>query len=285
MRFVKEGENDFIADIKMRGLDKLGVDTSGVHAYSDIEVQAFILGIPSKDNLQEIAVRSYLTYGTHWIDDFFDNPKLGVQFDTMFKDRHDIKKVLADMGTVGQVGFLLTEKVPNQEGAYKGLGRMLYGGLVQRSYSREQRTLLIREYQDLGIRFVDNRVAKEIKSIQPEAYLMTNKTVLEFINAAEPNLDFTVQELWNLIYAPALYFHDIAEEERSGESSFEGDEKPKDEEMVKMTRVGAKHLSQFPDDRLNLRIQQLQFLLSAFRKNLPDAVIFEYQTIIKQYGH
>lgn len=284
LRSVKEGENDFIADLKTQGLDKLGIDTSEVHSYSDIEVQAFIVGIPSKDNPYEVATRAYLVFGAHWIDDFFDNPKLGVPFEEIFKDRYDIKKVLTNLGQIGQVGFLLAGKVPHPEGVYKGLGRMLYGGLVQRSNFREQRVLLTREYQDLGIRLVDGRVAEEIKSIQAEAYLMTNKVVLEFMNASESSLDFTVAELWNLIYAPALYYHDIGEEEQSGESSFEGDEKPRDEEMVKMIRIGAKYLSQFSDDKLDLRIQQLQFLLSAFRKNLPDAIISEYQTIIKQYG-
>jgi hypothetical protein len=31
---------------------------------------------------------------------------------------------------------------------------------------------------------------------------------LEISNAAERELDFTASELWNLVYAPALYYQD-----------------------------------------------------------------------------
>lgn len=278
---VKDGENKFIANIQKMGLDKFGINTSKVHNYSDIEPQAFIVGIPSKESPQEISTKSYFVYGAHWIDDFFDNPDFGAPFDQLLEDRHDIKKALINMGRVGQVGFLLAEKALHPEGAYNGLGRMLYGGLVQRSDSAKQRALLLREYQDLGVRLVDDSVAKEIRKIQPEAYWMTNKTVMEFMNAAEPVLDFTVAELWNLIYAPALYYHDIMEEKQRGESSFDKDEQPRDEEMAKMIKIGAKYLSQFPDKRLNLRMEQLRFLLSAFRKTLPDVIVSEYKLIIE----
>jgi len=284
LHFVREGENNFISDLKMLDLNKLGIETSDVHVYSDIEVQAFIVGITSKDNPREIIVKSYLVYGAHWIDDFFDNPKIGVSFENIFKNRNDINEALTGMGSIGQVGLLLAEKVPHPEGVLKGLQRMIYGGLVQRSSSREQRELLKKEYQDLGIQSVDSRVGKEIASIQAETYWMTNKTVLEMINASETNFNFTVAELWNLIYAPALYYHDITEEEQNKETSFERDEKPRDEEMIKMIKIGAKYLAQFPDDKFDLRIHQLKFLLSVFKKNLPVAIISEYESIIKEYG-
>lgn len=277
---VKEGREKFNADLQTNGLERFGLDTSRVHGYSDIETQAFILGIPSKENPEEISTKSYLTYGAHWIDDFFDNPNLGVQDEKLFDDRHDIKKVLNNLDKVGQVGFFMADKVPNPEGVYKGLGRILYGGLVQRSRFKEQREMLVREYQDLGIKHIDNHVAEEIKQIQPEAYWMTNKTVIELINSPESSLDFTAQELWNLIYAPALYYHDIAEEEKRGESSFDKEEQPKIEEMIKMIKIGAKHLSEFPDERLKLRMEQLRFLLTAFRKVLPDQIVSEYEIIV-----
>lgn len=277
---VKDGEKKFIADIQGMGLNKYGINTSKVHSYSDVEAQAFIVGISSKENLREIPIKSYFVYGAHWIDNFFDNPGLGLQFEKMLESRYDIKKFLVNIGRIGQIGFWLAEKTLHPEGVYKGLHRMLYGGLVQRSDSKQQKTFLLREYQDLGIRLIDDSVAKEIKTIQPEAYWLTNKTVMEFISAAEPVLDFTVAELWNLIYAPALYYHDIAEEKQKGESPFSEDEQLKEEEMVKMIKIGAKYLSQFPDKRFNLRIQQLRFLLSAFKKTLPDVIISEYQSII-----
>ena len=50
--------------------------------------------------------------------------------------------------------------------------------------------------------------------------------------------------------------------------------------MIKMIKIGAKHLSEFPDEKLDLRIEQLRFLLTAFRKVLPDQIISEYELIV-----
>jgi len=217
------------------------------------------------------------------VDDFFDNTNMVINPEEMMAKRQDIKDVLESMGSVGQVGSLLAEKTSYPEGVYKGLHRMLYGGLVQRSSSRDERRFLLDEYQQIGLKFVEPRVAEKIKSIRPEAYWTTNKTVQEFLNAAEDHLDFTVAELWNLIYAPALYYHDIAEEEKAGESSFIEEDKPKLKEMLMMVKIGAEFLSQFPDEREALRIKQLQFLLKSFKAVLPSQIVSEYQAIIEKY--
>ncbi|MHB8384461.1 MAG: hypothetical protein ACYDC3_19225, partial [Candidatus Binataceae bacterium] len=60
-----------------------------------------------------------------------------------------------------------------------------------------------------------------MRRLQPEAYWSTNKTVLELLYAAEATLDYTQGELWNLIYAPALYYQDADEERKHCELSFE----------------------------------------------------------------
>ena len=119
---VKEGREKFNADLQANGLEWFGLDTSKVHGYSDIETQAFILGIPSKENPEEISTKSYLTYGAHWIDDFFDNSNLGVQYEKLFDDRNDIKKVLNNLDKIGQAVFFMADKVPNTEGFIKVLG-------------------------------------------------------------------------------------------------------------------------------------------------------------------
>ena len=49
--------------------------TSTVHDYDDIEGHAFILGIVSEDRWDEVQTKSYLTYASHWIDDFLDCPE------------------------------------------------------------------------------------------------------------------------------------------------------------------------------------------------------------------
>ena len=127
--------------------------------------------------------------------------------------------------------------MPNPEGVYKRSGEDFIWRIGPAFSFKEQREMLVREYQDLGIKNIDNHIAEEIKQIQPEVYWMTNKTVIELINSSESFLNFTVQELWNLIYTPALYYHDIAEEEKSGESSFDKKERPRIEEMIKMIKL------------------------------------------------
>src|ERR1700730_922618 len=103
---------------------------------------------------------------------------------------------------------------------------MLYGGLVQRSRDPGERHRLIKEYQVVAAQFVDRGLVREIRQLQPEAYWTSNKSVLEISNAAEKELDFTNSELWNLVYASALYYQDANEERARGELSFEDREMP-----------------------------------------------------------
>jgi hypothetical protein len=71
MAAVRAGEAEFVDTLAHTGLLlKHGRCTSTVHPYEDIEGHAFILGIPSTGRWEEIQTKSYLTYGSHWIDDF-----------------------------------------------------------------------------------------------------------------------------------------------------------------------------------------------------------------------
>jgi len=79
---------------------------------------------------------------------------------------------------------------------------------------------------------------ERIRTVQLEAYWTSNKSGLEISNAAERELDFNTAELWNLVYAPALYYQDAEEERARGELSFEDDEAPRLPEMVKMITLG-----------------------------------------------
>jgi hypothetical protein len=154
---------------------------------------------------------------------------------------------------------------------------MLYGGLVQRSRDQVQRRILMREYREVATRRVDAPIARKIGTLQPQAYWATNKTVLELLNAAEPNLDFTTSELWNLIYAPALFYQDADEESARGELSFEADETPQLSEMIRMIRLGSGYLARrYHED--SPQMQQLKFLALTFQ-NQPDEVVREYRSI------
>lgn len=274
---VKAGEAEFQHMLAKAGLLEFGTSTSAVHPDKDIEVHAFVLGIVSEDRWHEIQTKSFLTYASHWIDDFFDSPDRVGDPVQLLRDRHDIRQALANMGPVGAVGFAMGNRVPHPEAIYKTLHRMLYGGLVQRSHDYAERQKLIREYWDVATHFVAAQLCDRIRELQPVAYWTTNKSVLEISNTAERELDFTTAELWNLVYAPALYYQDADEERARGELNFEDEEAPELSEMVKMIRLGAEHLARiYPPGSPQMR--QLEFLARSFG-NLPVEVVNEYRSL------
>jgi hypothetical protein len=275
---VRAGEAEFVDALDHLGLlQKYGKATSTVHPYDDIEGHAFILGIVSEDRWEEVQTKSYLTYASHWIDDFFDSPELVANPAQLMEDRHDIRLALANMGPPGRVGFAMANRAPHPAGVYKALHRMLYGGLAQRSDDRAQRRALMSEYLAVATSFVAPSIVREIRALQPQAYWASNKTVLELLNAAEKELDFTASELWNLVYAPALFYQDVDEESANGELNFDAEEAPRLAEMVRMIRLAGKYLvPSYSADSPQMR--QLKFLALSFQ-NQPDEVITEYRSM------
>jgi hypothetical protein len=276
---VRAGEAEFRDFLAKAGLLERGASTSSVHPDDDIALHAFVLGIVSEDRWDEIQTKSFLTYASHWIDDFFDSPDKVEDPDQLLRDRRDIRRALAKMGPVGAVGFAMAGRVPHPEAIYKTLHRMLYGGLVQRSHDHAERQQLVREYLDVATRFVDPRMVEAIRKLQPEAYWTTNKSVLEISNAAERELDFNTAELWNLVYAPALYYQDAEEERARGELSFEEDDEPRLPEMVRMIRLGARDLARVYAPG-SLQMSQLDFVARSFA-NLPAEVVREYRSLLE----
>lgn len=274
---VAAGRAEFENALAAMGLSSFGASTSAVHPDQDIELHAFTLGIVSGDRWDEIQTKSFLTYASHWIDDFFDSPQRVIDPEQLLADRRDIRQALANMGPVGKVGFAMADRVPHPEAIHKTLHRMLYGGLVQRSLCRAERQRLVQEYFEVAARFVEGALVERIRYLQPEAYWTTNKSVLEISNAAERDLDFSTAELWNLVYAPALYYQDASEEQARGELNFDDSEAPRLPEMVKMVRLGAEYLAQrYGKDGPQMR--QLRFVALAF-PHLPAEVIHEYQSL------
>ncbi len=277
---VRAGETEFQDFLAKAGLLKRGASTSSVHPDGDIALHAFVLGIVSEDRWDEIQTKSFLTYASHWIDDFFDSPDKVEDPNQLLRDRRDIRRALANMGPVGAVGFAMAGRVPHPEAIYKTLHRMLYGGLVQRCHDYAERGQLVREYQDVATRFVDPRMIEAIRELQPEAYWTTNKSVLEISNAAERELDFNTAELWNLVYAPALYYQDAEEERARGELSFEDDDEPRLPEMVRMVRLGARDLARLYAPG-SPQMCQLEFVARSFA-NLPGEIVREYRSLLER---
>lgn len=274
---AEAGRAEFEDALFAMGLGEFGSSTSEVHPDSDIELHAFILGIVSAGRPWEIQTKAFLTYASHWIDDFFDNPQKVRDADQLFADRGDIRLALARMGPVGKVGFAMANRAVHPEAIYKTLHRMLYGGIVQRSHCRAERQRLVREYLEIGTRFVDETLAEKIREVQPEAYWTTNKSVYEISYAAEQDIDFTVAELWNLLYSSALYYQDVDEERARGELNFDDDEAPRLPEMLRMVRMGAGYLARlYEKDGAEMR--QLRFLTRAMPQ-LPAEIAREYQLL------
>lgn len=274
---VGAGKAEF--DDMLRGsglLREYGQFTSAVHDNAAIEVHAFILGIVSLPRWEEIQTKSYLTYASHWIDDFFDSPDRVENPAQLMADRSDIRRVLANMGRVGEVGFAMADRVMHPRGVFKSLHRMLYGGLVQRCQEYHQRHALVGEYQEVATQHLRPELVESIKQLQPEAYWTTNKTVLELLASAETDLDFNICEWWNLVYAPALYYEDAEAELACGELSFTEKEAPRLAEMIDMVRLGVKHLSGMREENA-LYFRQLEFAAASI-PNIPAQILIEYQS-------
>ncbi len=273
---VEAGRAEFTGALARMGLSALGCSTSAVHPDHDIELHAFTLGIVSDDRFEEMQAKSFLTYASHWIDDFFDSPEKVQDAEQLLADRGDIRRALSNMGPVGEVGFAMANRVPHPEAIYKTLHRMLYGGLVQRSLCRSTRQALVREYFEVAARFVDPMLVARIRTLRPEAYWTTNKSVLEISNAAEEDLDFTGSEVWNLVYSSALYYQDVEEERARGELNFDDSEAPRVADMLAMIRLGAEYLERRGKSVAQMR--QLRFVATAL-PNLPAEIVQEYRAI------
>jgi len=274
---VRAGRDEFTETLRDAGLlREYGQFTSAVHDNEGIEVHAFILGIVSTPRWEEVQTKSYLTYASHWIDDFFDSPARVENPAQLMADRSDIRRVLANMGRVGEVGFAMADRVPHPNGVLRSLHRMLYGGLVQRCQEYDQRHVLVAEYQDLATQHLQPDLVECIRQLQPEAYWTTNKTVLELLASAETELDFNSSEWWNLVYAPALYYEDAEAEQASGELSFTAQEAPKLKEMITMVRLGIRYLTAMGQGN-SAYLQQLKFAAGSI-PNIPEQIFNEYRT-------
>ncbi len=270
---LEQGKNEFNNDIRDLGLES--ENTSVMHGTGEVDIQAFTCSLTSRGKPQEIVDKSYITHGTHWLDDYIDIPELVIDAKRMVDERHDIVLVLKGMGKVGEIGFKCIERTHKKDLAMKGMHRMFYGGITHRSQERGQRDLFLDEYMELSLAGIDADLAREIRTVQKQAYLATNSVIFEFINGPETDLDINVQELWNLIYAPIIHLRNSEEEKKAGTTFFTDEEKPKTEEFIKMISVAGKYASVFKDPRIVSRIEQLGFVIKAFGRELKDVSILE----------
>jgi len=276
---VRIGEEEFLEDLRIMNLLK---DSSRVHNYDDVQVQAFIVGIPSDNNPEEIANQSYMCYAAHFIDDYFDRPDLDPYPEKLAMYRHDIKGLLDSMGNVGKIGHIMAQRVKHPEGVYKALKRMAYGGLIQLARNPEDQAIFLAEYKKVGLEGVSDAIKEEVLKIRDIPYWTTNKFLGEFFFAAEPALDYTLAELWNLAIGPAGYLHDNCEEEQTGELNFFGEENPTIDELVEMIHIASKNIRDYENGRASQRLEQVRFLRKAFEPVFPVKIFEAYQRLEEQ---
>lgn len=271
VKSVRDGLKSFGYELTYRGFGD--GKRSLVHSDDDVEVQSFFVCIPSMgllDSAKEMRHKAYLVKGAHFFDDNVDNPDLNVYLEDMSKNRGEIERLVASMGRVGQVADFLARTTNHSDGVYKALNRMVYGGLIQFSENQSEQEMFFEEHKDLATEGLDRQFVKDVDKIRPIAYWLTTKTILEMFFAAESTYDPTQTEAWNLVYSPAFYSMNAAEEEKQEGMQFFGNVRPKTDEMREMIDIGTSHIIDIQDVRLPKRVLQMEFMLDAFKPVLGD---------------
>ena len=279
LKGIEEGREMFISDLKKFGFEKYHI--SKVHPESDLEVQSFILAIPSIKYPEEIVLKTYATYSSHFMDDYMD----GHLFDDRTINnirlvRKDLNAVLKELGVLGDFCHHIASVVNFPAGMYKAEHRIIYGGLIQQANKnhsmpkfKENQNLYLNEHLDLAIKDLDKKLGRIIKrNVDPLSFFTTTKTVQEHLLACEDKYMPEMAELYNLLSGPALYYHNSDVEMILGEMNFHGNNAPTDKGMANMIDIFNKHIGDFSDDRLEYRIKQVKFFINTFDDRLPKAI-------------
>lgn len=259
---------------------KSGNSESRVHAESDVYAQSMIIGITSL-NSEEARAQTLYTYGAHWIDDFFDSSDSPLEFTEMNKYRKNVQQLFNNHPELNKLCQEMFRRSKHPEGFWKGMTRMLYGGLIQRSRNKKEQDQFLKEYKQIGLQGIAPEVASDIEKVRNIPFWMTNKVIFEYIESTFEDSNETLGELWNLAYSPALYLHDADEEEKQGELDFNGRSNPKISEMIQMIDIATKHIGQY-ENRPQERLRQLRVLRKAFEKVLPKGISQAYDRLEKE---
>ncbi len=276
---VKLGREDFLEYLRLNNLEQYGIDNSQSHSFEDVEVQSFAASIPSSGLPEEIRRKTFEVYAAHWLDDFVDDVRLMKDHKSILNVRHDIKAILKRLGPVGKIADKMFEISKDPEVALRAIHKFIYGGLIPRAPSRELRKKLLYEYMALSGKGIDPDLKKDLDDFDPPSYLITNKIALDLVNGPEKDFDVNVSEIWNRIYVPMIYYHDNEEEKRRGEIHMTAEDSPKEEEMIRIIRNGFERLKERQDPRLELRLEQLKFLIRSFNRVLPQSIKAEYHKL------
>lgn len=261
----------------LAGIDKnLPPHMSEVHSEKDIFGQALILAVLRP---QSAILISMFTYASHWIDDAFDNMKIGERMGIRLAEwtrvPRDFSATTHRLGVPGQIVRVCAELAARPEEVYRGYRRLFHSALVEHAASKKIRDDLLDEYKNFGIRESSGYVRAFIRGLARKMYYLTNKGVLEIFEAVDPAMDRDATEIWNIIYAPAVLTHDWKKEQGKGELTSMWSVR----ELAGLVRKGARVVRAHPELFPENRKRQLAVVLDVFGPTLPKMVRNAYLEI------
>lgn len=199
------------------------VHLSNVHSLQDTRVHSLILALPSIANAEEIRRKCYLTYAAHWFDDLFDRGiNSGHLRRSMIstKGSDDYQMLSRVDRRFDDMIRAVTDVAQHHDFVSQALDRLMLGALIFRDDKAASKATAIH------LKLVRRRLTED-------AEWDLKKDVAEFVGKQgnEPFIHLTaktVQELWfgcesekhpfgytllfSILYGPALYYHNDAQE-------------------------------------------------------------------------
>lgn len=246
-KHVFKGEKRFrnlLDSIDPRGSSPFHFHQSHVHAYRDVETQAFIMAMPAVSP-NEIELRSMWVYLAHWFDDLFDyrysTDLARIILGGEFQVSDALKELDTRLETLWQRAIEQTDVHANWDSSLFELGirRLMFGGPMFSPACANRHSEITALHRDLVISNLSEQWGiKEIVNNTKDRHLnYTSKVVVEIWDSFNSNLDFNVSMAMNLFYAPGLFYHDADSEEKHNEIALEPSENERGELETLLERV------------------------------------------------
>ncbi|MBI2922992.1 MAG: hypothetical protein HYY18_18205 [Planctomycetes bacterium] len=261
-----------------------------VHAYRDVETQAFIMAHVGRDE-EEIAMRSMWVYLAHWFDDIFDGPAAATLAGGRFEKGFDIGAVLVGLDpSLGRVWRAALDRSARLKGwesrkwlLETGMRRLILGGPMFAASTADQHKRFMEAHKAILLDLAkDSAPIRTLVENSSERYLAyTAKVVVEIWDSflEDPQVEGSV--LMNMFYAPGLLYHDSdAEVGKLEMSRREGlvTDKVVREHLGKVFAC----LKELPQDRRKQALAPVPLFLGAFGPILEGAgLLEEYRAFLK----
>ena len=254
--------------------NELNPHSSRVHIFQDTLAQAYVLAIPGRTE-QEIYNLAYLTFCSHAFDDAVENAE-------------DLDKYLPFKAqAIKEMTLKVSSKAANSL-----IESMVHGALIQQAKTRREQEVRTLKYREHILSRVSNAPLKrDLEQLHP--VLLAQSTHAEMaaffgLESDTPNF-YDLGAIASVYFAPALYYHDVAEEkEHENSKMLFGRElckrnwvglssgQIKDSEMVKLIDLFDRNIAVIPDVRAELHYKQRRLVYEATKTNLPTLISERY---------